>query len=183
MSRLSLLLLAVCGTASATTMTQLDLAGLTARAESVVAGRVTEARAAWTADHSAIYTDVTILVDRALAGAAQPGQQVVVRREGGTVDGLAMKVYGAATFTKGEDVVVFVERRNGARYVVGMAQGKLSLYTDGSGARRLQRDLSELSFLPPAGGAARPFSARSVTTLDELAAEVQRLRRAPRNAP
>ena len=39
---------------------------------------------------------------------------MVVRREGGSVGGIAMKVFGAPQFTPGEEVVVFIERRGGA---------------------------------------------------------------------
>jgi len=158
--------------AAATTMTPLDLAGLTSRAESVVAGKVVDVHAAWTSDHEAIYTDVTILVDRVLAGSVAAGDRVVVRREGGTVDGIGMKVYGAPTFTKDEDVVVFLEKRGASRYVVGMAQGKLQLLTDQKGVRRLRRDLSEVSFTGPA-----PAAERAMSTLDDLAAAVGRLSR------
>jgi hypothetical protein len=159
-------------TASATTMTPLDLAALSSRAEAVVAGKVVETRAQWTADHESIITDVTILVDRVLAGKVVPGERVVVRREGGTVDGIGMKVYGAPSFTKDEDVVVFLERRGAHRYVVGMAQGKLQLLTDRAGVRRLRRDLSEVAFT----GAA-PAPERALSTLEDLAAAVARLQR------
>jgi len=163
--------------ASATTMMKLDLAGLTQRADTVVAGHVTDSQAAWTSDHSAIYTDVTIVVERSLAGSFTAGQTVTVRSEGGTIDGVGMRVYGAAGFAKNEEVVVFLEQRAGHRYVVGMAQGKLLVTTDASGVKRLHRNLADVSFLPqsatstPAGP-----SLQSISTIDELATAVQRLR-------
>src|SRR5688572_9625782 len=80
------------GSARATTMMALDLPAMTERAEMVVAGRVIETRSAWTPEHDAIYTDVTLLVDRALAGPVRAGDQIVVRREGGSIDGIGMKV-------------------------------------------------------------------------------------------
>jgi hypothetical protein len=166
------------GTAAATTMSPLDLAGLTQRAESVVAGKVTETRSRWTSDHEAIYTEVTIVVDRVLSGAVKVGERVTVRREGGTVDGIGMKVYGAPSFKKDEDVVVFLERRGQARYVVGMSQGKLQLYTDKAGVRRLRRDLSEVAFTGPA-----PARERAMATLDDLAGAVARLRAAQQRTP
>lgn len=156
-----------------TTMIPLDLPAMSTRAEAVVAGRVEETHAAWTSDHEAIYTDVTIVVDRVLAGPLAVGQHVVVRREGGSVDGIAMKVYGAASFAKGEDVVVFLERRGASRYVVGMAQGKLALLTDAMGVRHLGRDLSEVAYTRPTNAAERAVG--KIATLDELAAEIARI--------
>jgi hypothetical protein len=157
--------------ASATTMMQLDLPALTSRAELVVAGKVTDSRAAWTNDHERIYTDVTIQVTRVLAGKATVGQPVVVRREGGSVDGIGMKVYGAAAFEKDEEVVVFLERRGASLYVVGMAQGKMELVADVAGVRHLRRDLSEVAFTAP-----RTAPERAIDTLDDLAAAVARLK-------
>ena len=43
-------------------------------------------------------------VSRAYKGAVKAGERVVVRREGGSVDGIGMRVYGAASFTVGEEV-------------------------------------------------------------------------------
>jgi hypothetical protein len=163
-----------------TTMMALDLPAMTERAELVVAGRVIETRSAWTPEHDAIYTDVTLLVDRALAGPVRAGEKVVVRREGGSVDGIGMKVYGAPSFTRDEEVVVFLERRGAARYVVGMAQGKLSLIRDAAGVRRLRRDLSEVA-LTHATRPAAPASAeelRTISTLDDLARRISALRAA-----
>jgi hypothetical protein len=171
--------------AGATTMMALDLPALTERAEMVVAGRVLETRSAWTPEHDAIYTDVTLLVDRALAGPVRAGEQIVVRREGGSVDGVGMKVYGAPSFTRDEEVVVFLERRGAARYVVGMAQGKLALVRDAAGVRRLRRDLSEVALTRATRPGAPPPGAeelRTISTLDELARRIAALR-ATRKTP
>ena len=40
--------------------------------------------------------DVTVRVQRSYKGGIKVGDTVVVRREGGTVDGIGMKVFGAA---------------------------------------------------------------------------------------
>ncbi len=143
----ALVLPVLAGVASATTMMKLDLAGLTQRADTVIAGHVTDSQAAWTSDHNAIYTDVTIVVERSLAGSFTAGQTVTVRSEGGVVDGIGMRVYGAAGFAKNEEVVVFLEQRAGHRYVVGMAQGKLIVTTDASGVKRLHRKLADVALL------------------------------------
>lgn len=174
--------------ATATTMLPLDLPALTAHAEVVIAGRVTALRATWTEDHEAIYTDVTLHIERVLAGPLRVGQDLVVRREGGVVDGIGMKVFGAPSFAKDEEVVLFVERRGAARYVVGMAQGKLHVYTDAAGTKHLGRNLAEIGYIRPPRDAERQLStaapadqpAQAIETVDALAAEVARLARTRR---
>jgi hypothetical protein len=140
-------LVAAAGVAAATTMVPLDLKRLTERADRVVLATVEASEAHWTGDHDAIYTDVTLRVTRVYKGAAQAGDAVVVRREGGTVDGIGMHVYGAATFTVGEEALVFVEKRGAASYVVGMAQGKLRVTTLADGKKQVAPSLAEIHFV------------------------------------
>src|SRR6185312_11756962 len=73
--------------AHATVLVPLDTRALTQRAERIVLGTVESEVSRWSGDHQAIYTDVTIAVTRAYKGAVKPGERVVVRREGGVVDG------------------------------------------------------------------------------------------------
>src|SRR5262245_8271060 len=101
MPRSSLTLLTVAllaGLARATTLLPLDMKALVERADRVVLAKVESQVARWTAAHDAIYTEVTLKVVRAYKGALKPGETLVVRREGGSVDGIGMRVYGAATF-------------------------------------------------------------------------------------
>jgi hypothetical protein len=119
------LTLVVSSAAHATTMVPLDLHALALRADRVVLGTVLASESKWTADHGTIYTEVTLRVDRSYKGALKEGDTFMVRREGGTSGGIGMHVFGAAHFDVGEQAVVFVEKRGGASYVVGMAQGKM----------------------------------------------------------
>lgn len=81
-------------------------------------------------------------------GALKPGDALVVRREGGAVGGIGMHVFGAASFTVGEEAVVFVEQRGAASYVVGMAQGKLRVITLPSGEKQVAApELSGIAFV------------------------------------
>jgi hypothetical protein len=130
-----LLTVAFAGVADATTMLPLDLKGLSERAERVVVATVEESTSAWTPDHSAIYTEVALRVVRPVKGGDKPLDRLLVRREGGTVDGIGMRVHGAAQFEPGEEVLVFLERRGAATYVVGMAQGKLPISTRSDGKK------------------------------------------------
>lgn len=135
--------------AGASVVVPLDLDALCDHSAAIVLGRVEARESHWTEDHSAIYTDVTVRVLDAMKGEARPGDTVTVRRLGGSVDGMGMKVFGEASYAPGEEVVVFLERRGGMTNVlwtVGMAQGKLRVATV-NGQPMALRDLSGLSLL------------------------------------
>lgn len=136
--------------AHATVLVPLDTKALTARAERIVLGTVVSQVARWTDDHDAIYTDVTIRVTRVYKGAVKPGEEIVVRREGGVVDGMGMRVYGAASFTVGEEIVVFLETRGNAQYTVGMTQGKLRVTVDNQGVKHVAAAFGDVAFTRPA---------------------------------
>jgi hypothetical protein len=160
-------LAALAGAAHATAMLPLDLPTLCDRADRVVLGTVESTMSRWTDAHDAIYTDVTLRVSRAYKGATRPGETIVVRREGGSVDGIGMRVFGAAAFHVGEEALVFVERRGGASYVVGMSQGKLRVATRPDGQKMLAADLTDIHFVRPGESA----FARA-RTLDEVEREI-----------
>lgn len=140
----------VAASASASVMQALPLERLTERADRIVLGKVESQTAHWTDDHARIYTDVTLRVEASYKGRVAPGGTVTFRREGGSVAGIGMKVFGAAELTVGEDALVFIEERQGASYVVGMAQGKLHVERtpEASGGRAVQ-NLSSVSLLGP----------------------------------
>ena len=152
-------------------MVPLDLKGLTDRAEDVVAGHVTSTKAAWSSAHDAIYTDATLHVERVLSGSMAIGQDIVVRREGGSVDGIGMMVYGAPELLVGDEVVVFLEHRGPARYIVGMTQGKVDVATV-AGQKKLRRNLSSVHFVrPPTIDEA---TLANIDTIDQLEVAVRR---------
>jgi hypothetical protein len=139
----------VASVAHATVLVPLDTQALTQRADRVVLGTVESQVSRWSDDHQAIFTDVTIRVTKTYKGAPQPGQTVVVRREGGVVDGIGMRVFGAAHFAVGEEVLLFVETRGGAAYTVGMTQGKLHVALGPDGVRRVAANLADVAFTRP----------------------------------
>jgi hypothetical protein len=138
--------LCVAVAARATVLVPLDTKALTARAERIVLGVVESQVSRWSADHQAIYTDVTVRVTRAYKGSVKPGELIVVRREGGTVDGMGMRVYGAANFAVGEEVVLFTETRGNAAWTVGMTQGKLRVTVGNDGIKRVSAALGDVAF-------------------------------------
>jgi hypothetical protein len=85
---------------------------------------VTKTESRWSGDHKRIVTYVWVEVAEALKGA--PGKTVIIQQPGGEVDGIAQRVSGLASFTPGEEVVLFLEQRGGSdRFVVsGLVQGR-----------------------------------------------------------
>jgi hypothetical protein len=134
--------------AGATSMMPLDLKALVSRADRVVLGTVVSSESRWTSAHDAIYTDAVVRVDRAYKGLIKPGQTVSVRREGGSVDGIGMRVHGAAALEVGEEAVLFLEERAGATWVVGMSQGKWRVTLE-NGKKMVRADLSGIAFVQP----------------------------------
>ena len=144
---LALMVMALPVAARATMIAPLGLDDLVHRAERIAYARVESQAARWTADHSAIYTEVTLRVLQPMKGNAMAaGDTITLLREGGVVDGIGMKVSGAATFVVGEEVVVFAERRGQALWTVGMAQGKMHV-AEVDGRKLVMRQLSGLAFV------------------------------------
>jgi hypothetical protein len=134
--------------ASATMVVPLDLDALTDQAHHVVLARVESQRSRFTSDRRAIYTEVTLTVLQSVKGPAREGERIVVRREGGVVDGLGMRVSGAAVFTDGEEVLVFLEPRGEALWTVGMAQGKMHVHAV-DGHRMVSKERTQLNYVAP----------------------------------
>ena len=144
--------------ARATMVLPYDLAALTDASTSIALVRVESQESRYTSDGGTIYTVVHCRVLQPLKGAINQGDLITVRREGGEVDGVGMRVIGAARFTDGEEALVFMEPRGEPRgaalYTVGMSQGKLRVaFKDGQ--KYIVRDHGGLGFVGAAP--AEPF--------------------------
>ena len=170
----TLLLVALLGAlpASATTQLAMDLPALARGADAVVHGVVRRVESRWSGDKMRIVTDVEIQVTESLKG--QPGGTVLVTQPGGRVGDVGQVVHGLASFTAGEEVVVFLEKRGARAFrVSSMAQGKYQVKRDADGKAALAvPEPSEALLLDPvtrkpSASALRPL------TLAELKAAVQ----------
>jgi hypothetical protein len=109
--------------ALATSMLHQNIDSLTQSSDAVVLGKVKATQGHWSADHMRIITDVTIEVAEFFKGGGS--STLVVRQPGGEIDGIGQKVSGLASFSEGEEVVLFLEHLEKDKYrVAGMAQGK-----------------------------------------------------------
>lgn len=128
--------LLLCPPASATTMLRVDLPELIQSAEVIIHGTVRRMESRWSGDGRKIVTDVEIEVAETLKG--QAGGTVLVTQPGGRVGDIGQKVGGQPSFTPGEEVVLFLERRRPQAFrVVGMAQGKYQVRRSEDGTRTL----------------------------------------------
>jgi hypothetical protein len=106
-------------------MRTLPMADLARKADTIVLGTVTQQESAWDAQHTAIYTDVTLAVERVLTGPS--GEVVTLRVAGGMVGGIGMRTSTDATFREGERVIVFLDTSAVPSTMVGMQQGKFEV--------------------------------------------------------
>ena len=177
-----LLLLGLSPDAGATTLLRTELPELTQGSDVVVQGRVRHMESRWSADGRRILTDVHLEVTDALKGT--PGAIVTLTQPGGRVGDIAQRVDGLASFTPGEEVVVFLQQGGAERFVLrGMAQGKYSVKREGAGREPLAVPEAVGEALLIDGKTGQSTSVRSQTlTLAQLKQRVRSALQSPRQA-
>lgn len=106
--------------------------------EAIVTGRVVSVQSAWDPDVNTIYTYITLDVDEVLKGDIRE-RQVVFKQIGGQIDDIGLRIGGQATFTPGEEALVFLEvrPRDATVYTTALGQGKWNVTNDGPSGQRL----------------------------------------------
>jgi hypothetical protein len=160
--------------ALATVVLSMSMEEMTARAPLVVHGIVNVSEPGWDEPHAKIWTWTEVVVKDTLKGDARA--TVLVKQPGGVVGPLGMSVAGAATFTAGEEVVLFLEPANdepGAWVPVAMSSSKVTL-EDRFGVKVARRDLAGLVFARPGKtGVAEPVDEReTLGTADAFLARI-----------
>ena len=120
------------GSAYATTIQALSMKQRTQRADRVIIGEVQHIRYEKAVNAQRIYTVTTIKVIESLKGDAKKDMLLTVRQIGGQMGEWSQYVPGDARFEKQEEVLVFLRHdpRDDLHFLVGMAQGKLTVDTD-----------------------------------------------------
>jgi len=123
------------GSARASLVEALDLPALVAESDRVLLALVISQQSHYDTQHQ-IVTDVAMQVEETVKGDEAPGAAITIRRLGGEVDGVGMRVSGEPTFQIGETVLLFGARGADAATLrpVGMAQGALRIF-EKDGAR------------------------------------------------
>jgi len=130
--------------AGATIMLKMELPQLVGRSDVIFVGQVVKTHSRWSEDGRHIVTDTTLQVTQGIRGVK--AGTVTVRRLGGTVGTIGMRVSGMPELRHGDQVVLFTERRgNGHRYVVGMKQGVFRVVQDGDGQKRVRGGVEGLT--------------------------------------
>jgi hypothetical protein len=120
--------------AHASLVEALDLATLVAESDQVVVAHVLSLDSHFD-EQGQIVTDVVMQVEESVKGELAPGAAVTVRRKGGTVGDIGMRVSGEPSFSVGETVLLFAARNSGGVLrPVGMSQGALRVF-EKDGAR------------------------------------------------
>jgi hypothetical protein len=154
----------------------LSLRELVAQADRVAVVRAVHEEARW--QRGRIVTDVTLRVETPMMGARE-GEEIVVRRLGGAIGDVGMRVEGEPAFTIGERSVVFARNVRGVLRPVGMSQGVLPIALEagrpmvlpgGAGLSLVQRTPSA-RFVPAPAALAHPRPLDDV--LDEIRAAVE----------
>ncbi|MDP6943843.1 MAG: hypothetical protein QF464_06795, partial [Myxococcota bacterium] len=117
-------------------------------------GEVLDEEVVYDAWWDRVYTQTTVRVDESIGGDARPGDLVVIRQLGGSLDGLETVLVGTSDFTLGDEVVLFTRTDGAFHYLVGMAQGTYFVLRDNTGQPTVTRSVGALAFAPlphPAG--------------------------------
>jgi hypothetical protein len=159
--------------ARASLVEALDLQTLVAESDQVVVARVLSLDSHFD-ERGQIVTDAAMQVEESIKGDVAPGAALTVRRQGGTVGDIGMRVSGEPAFVVGETVVLFAARSTGGVLrPVGMSQGALRVFEkDGSrwaraangGMATVKRNKGKLERAP----AALPEPRRLEELLSEL---------------
>ena len=186
------MLAALAGTARAATVLRLTFEELTARSDAVVRGRVVSSTPKLDSQKGRITTFTEVEVTESVKGA--PAKKVTVRQPGGEVGGIGQSVAGAARFTPGEEVVLFLQRapdEASVFQVLSMSAGKVRLEKKRSELRAV-RDLDGIDFLDrpaqaqsrsPGGVTPGGVKVVSIEDLGDASRFLARLRAAARPAP
>lgn len=109
-------------------MLHMPMEELARKADTIVLGTVAQQVAAWNEHHTAIYSDITVVVEHTIAGT--PSVEVTFRSAGGIVDGVGMRTSNDPIFVDGERLVIFLDTTVTPATVVGLHQGKYTVSQD-----------------------------------------------------
>jgi hypothetical protein len=108
-------------------------------ARAIVIGRVLSLACRLDREQDRVYTYVTLDVEEAIKGEINE-RQIVIKEEGGEVDGQGSLIYGAPQFRRGERVLLYLDTRDdGSLRVHQLSFGKLTIIEDAAGDSVIQR--------------------------------------------
>jgi hypothetical protein len=159
--------------ATATTIARLSLDEMTGRSELIISGEISSSFTAWDTGHKYIWTHYIVSVENTVKGAA--GRSVEIAEPGGVAEGVGMSIGGATGYTKGEHVLIFLERMpNGYLRTAGLGQGKYGIDTQGRLHGIALKDLDAVNTGDSNGQSARGLDGMTLAEATEhIAARVR----------
>lgn len=138
--------------AGATTVQKFSISDLAKKSETIALARVDDVSSRWDDNHKEIYTFISLKVLDGVKG-SRKNDVLTIRQIGGSAEGKISVVPGMPTFTKGEEVVVFLSPKDRAGYpwVMGLQQGKFTVSTDDNGFKQVRNDIVGLKTMAPNG--------------------------------
>ncbi len=125
----------------------------------IVEGKVTAVRSYWNDDRSRIFTEATLAVASTYKG--RGGNTIRIVQPGGVVGNVRMTAHGALSWSRGEEVLVFLEPSvPGAFQVAGFSQGKFMIERDA----RTGRAFVVQALPPDTDGTGAPVTNAAPTT-------------------
>ena len=138
--------------AGATTVQKFSLSDLAKKSETIALAHVDDVYSRWDDNHKEIYTFISLKVLDGVKG-SRKNDVLTIRQIGGSAEGKISVVPGMPSFTKGEEVVVFLSPKDRAGYpwVMGLQQGKYTVSTDNNGFKQVRNDVVGLKTMTPNG--------------------------------
>ena len=168
-----LVLLAVPGLLSATTVVPMGVEALTRASSHVVEARATGSTSQWNSEHTFIFTYTRFEVTRTLKG--QASKEILVRQIGGTVEGITQKVAGVRQWRAGDEAVLFLQPSpvaDGSLVVTGLMQGNFLMRTQ-AGRTYVSNGMPEAFEYQAAAGEVTSYRGNTMR-LDEIESRVQK---------
>ena len=106
-------------------MIKIALEQLAKKADTIVQGTVVNQTSAWNPEHTAIYTDVTVNVEKTISGS--PGDSVTFRVKGGVVGEIGMSTSNDPVYENNEKVILFLNTDEVVSKLTGLFQGSCKI--------------------------------------------------------
>ncbi len=132
---------------------------LAGASSAVVRGRVGAQQVSWDESHAAIVTLTEIVTLERVKG--ETPSTFLVAQPGGTIDGKTMTVAGAAKFTSGEEVILFLQESKdpGMFFTRSLSAGKFTVNRQLTPVA-VERHPEGLAFYAPGAAEIRPVEKR-----------------------
>jgi hypothetical protein len=140
------MILSLALTLMATTIIPMSVEKLTANSTDVVEARAIDARSAWDAGRTMIYTYTRFEVRQSLKGTAP--NVITVKQMGGHAEGYTQKVSGVRHWRPGDEAVLFLQpsrANDGTLIVTGLVQGNFQMVRQPSGAVMVSNGVPDVS--------------------------------------